>query len=47
MVVTAGNIARQYLGVVLGIPSMQSDRLEIQATIEIDGGDDVSSRKCH
>lgn len=40
-------VGRQYLWIVLGVPSMQRNRLEIQATIEIDGGDDVSSRGCH
>lgn len=30
------------LGIVLGVTSMQSDRLEIQSTVEVDSGDDVS-----
>jgi hypothetical protein len=33
-----------YLRVVLGVTSMQSNRLEVQAAIEIDGGNDVSLR---
>lgn len=32
----------QYLRIVLGISSMQRDRLEIQTAIEIDRCDDVS-----
>lgn len=32
---------KKYLWVVLGISGMQSNRLEIQTAIEIDGGDNV------
>lgn len=31
-----------YLWVVLGITRMEGNRLQVQATIEIDGGNDVS-----
>jgi len=34
-------IVKHYLWVVLRVTSMKSNRLEVQTTIEIDGGDDV------
>jgi len=34
-------VKKNYLWVVLCVTSMKSNRLEIQATIKIDGGNDV------
>jgi hypothetical protein len=36
------NKQESHLGVVLGVARVQSDGLEVQSTIEIDGGDQVS-----
>lgn len=33
---------QQYLWIVLGVSSVQRDRLEVQSTIKIDRGDNVS-----
>jgi hypothetical protein len=44
------DLARQvddYLWIVLGITSMQGDRLQIESAIKIDRGDDVSSGRLH
>jgi hypothetical protein len=30
-----------YLGIVFGIPGMEGYRLQVQSTVEVDGGDDV------
>jgi len=32
---------RETLGVVLGVPRMQRNRLEVQATVQVDRGHDV------
>lgn len=39
-----GLVASMYLGVVLCVTSVQGDCLQIQATIQVDSGDDVSIR---
>jgi hypothetical protein len=37
---------QQYLWVVFRVPRMQRDRFEIQPTIKVDGGNDISLGTC-